>query len=191
MIRLAVVLALSPVLAGAQEPGQTVRGEVTAVALQETPRRLTVRLDDGTEVDATLADRARVRFKPGTWPYRDPAPTDLQRGMTVEFKWGTNVASLLVMAVPPGARRGGGYESAEGPSWSGAKGLPVYEAGRELRGRVVRVNVAGGTLTANVEGKDQTFLADPRDLRALAAGTQVVMVTGEDGRLASLRPAKP
>jgi hypothetical protein len=186
---LVVTLALAASLA-AQDAGQTLRGEITAVALKDTPRRVTVRLEDGSEVEATLADRARVTFKPGVWrhPTR-PQASDLQRGMTVEFKWAPQrVAGLHVLAVPETAQPGGGYDTASAPSWGGAKGLPAYEAGRELRGRVVSVNVAGGTLTVAIEGREQAFLADPRDLRALTKGAQVVMVTGDDGRLVSVRP---
>ena len=192
LARLAVALMTIGTAGWAQDAGQTVTGVITAAALRDTPRRLSVRLDDGAEVEATLADRTRVTFTRGLWS--DPKPphvSALRKGMTVQFKWGPQVDRVRVLAVPPGARPGGVYEDAESPSWGGAKPTQVYEAGRELTGRVLDVNVAAGTLTVEVEGRSQTFLADPRDLRALGKGARVVLVTGDGGRLTSVRPARP
>ncbi len=175
-----------------QEAERTVKGEITAAALKERPRRLTVRLEDGTEVDAHLDDKARVSFRPGVWRFEGPPRVaDLQPGMTVEFKWSPGrIDRVLVLAVPPQARPGGGDDEAAAPSWSGAAPPPAYEAGRELAGRVVDVNVAAGTVTVEVEGRPTGFLADPRDLRGLRKGERVVLITGENGRLASLRRAE-
>lgn len=191
-IVLALLLALTASGTGAQDAGVTVKGVITGVALGDTPRRLTVRLDDGVEVEATLADRARVTFKRGVWRFDSPPHvSDLQRGMTVQFTWDPGrVERVLVLAVPPEARPGGGYDAEAAPSWGGAKPQPAYDAGRELAARVLEVNVAAGTLTAEVEGQPRTFLADPRDLRVVRKGERVVLVTGENGRLASVRPAK-
>src|SRR5262245_48835138 len=188
---LAVLLALVAAPGTAQEPGRTVKGEITGVALQERPPRLVVRLDDGTEAEAKLTDRTRVTFKRGVWRYdAPPRLADLQRGMTVQFRWKPDgLERVLVLQVPPDARPGGGYDEPAPPSWGGTKPLPAYEPGRQLRGRVIDVNAAAGTLTAEVEGRPQTFLADPPDLRALRKGERVVLVTGEDGRLVSVRPA--
>jgi hypothetical protein len=189
---LAVLLALTAA-AGAEEAGRTVKGEITGVALLDRPPRLTVRLDDGAEVEATLGDRTHVTFKRGTWPHESPPHvSDLQRGMTVRFKWSPDrVDRILVLAVPPGARPGGGYDAVAPPSWGGARPAPAYEAGRELRGRVLEANVAAGTLTAEVDGRPRSFVADPRDLRPLRRGERVVLLTGEDGRLAAVRPEQP
>jgi hypothetical protein len=192
-VAVAGLLSLPAASAWAQDAGRTVRGEITRVALQESPRRLVVRLEDGSEVDALLADAARVSFKKGVWRYDDPPDvSDLQPGMSVEFKWDPErVDRVLVLTVPDGARPRGGYDQPAEPSWSGPKPTAAYEAGRELPASVLEVSVAAGTLTAEVEGRSQTFLADPRDLRALRKGERVVLVTGEGGRLAAVRPAKP
>lgn len=187
-----LVAAGGPVAASAQDVGRTVKGDIVAVALLESPRRLTVRLDGGAEVEALLAHDARVTFKRGVWRFGSPPHvSDLQPGMTVQFKWHPDgVDRLLVLQVPPDARPGAGYEQAAAPSWGGAGPATAYEAGREIRARVVDVNVAAGTLTVEVDGRPQAFLADPRDLRGLRKGVRVVLVTGEGGRLASVRPEK-
>ena len=152
-----------------------------------------MRLDDGSEVEATLADRPRVTAKPGAWPHGPRVQvSDLQPGMTVQFKWDSHrIASVLVLAAPEAAKPGGGYETPAAASWGGAKGLPAYDAGLELPAVVVEVNVAAGTLTAEVDGRTQAFVADPRDLRELRKGERVVLTTGEGGRLAAVRPARP
>jgi hypothetical protein len=188
----AAVLGLAASGTEAQDPGRTVKGEITGVALRDSPRWFSVRLDDGTELEARLAERARVTFKPGVWRFdAPPQVSDLQRGMTVQLTWDPDrVDRVLVLAVPPDARPGGGYDDPVEPSWGGAKPPPLYEAGRELPARVLDVSVAAGTLTAEVEGRPQTFLADPRDLRTVRKGERVVLVTGENGRLLSVRPAK-
>ena len=54
---------------------------------------------------------------------------------------------------------------------------------------MIDVHVAAGTLTAEVEGRSETFLADPRDLRGLRKGERVLLVIGEGGRAVSVRPA--
>jgi hypothetical protein len=191
---LAAVLAiLAPGPSPGQDVGRTVKGEITAAALRERPRRLTVRLWDGTEVEAHLDDKARITSRPGVWRFASPLQAaDLQPGMTVEFKWRPDrVDRVVVLAVPPTARPGGGYDEAAPPSWSGAAPTPDYDAGRELTGRVLDVNVAAGIVTVELNGRPTGFLADPRDLRGLRKGERVVLLTGENGRLASLRRAAP
>jgi hypothetical protein len=103
--------------------------------------------------------------------------------MTVRFVWNpARVERMTVLVVPPEPPPG-----SDVPSWSGAKPPTAYEAGRELRGRVLEANAAAGTLTVEVDGRRETFLADPRDLRTLRKDARVVIVTGEDGRVASVR----
>ena len=192
-LALAALLAtLTTPPAAGQDAGRTVKGEITAAALRERPRRLTVRLEDGAEVEARLDDKARVTGRPGAWRFEAPLQVaDLQPGMTVQFRWSPErVDRVLVLEVPPGARPGGGYDEPAAPSWSGAAPAPAYDAGRELTGRVLEVNVAAGTVTIEVEGRRESFLADPPDLRGLRKGERVVLRTGENGRVASLRRAK-
>jgi hypothetical protein len=189
VLALAVAVLMGAAPAPAQETGQAVRGEVIAVALGDTPRRVTVRLDDGTEVEAVLAPRTRVTARPGVWRFGPKLVVpDLQRGMAVAFRWDPKrVDRIQVVAVPPDARPGGGTEAPDTPSWGGARPSAAYEAGRELEARVVAVNVAGGRLTVSVDGREQVFLGAAADLRGLARGDRVVLVIGEDGRLASVR----
>ena len=189
----AAVLLLAASGAPAQETGQTVRGEITAVALRDTPRSLTVRLEDGTEVAALLGPgRGSPSRRACGASTRGPTSRDLQRGMSVQFRWDPRrVDRILVLAVPSGARPGGGYDERYEPSWGGARPSVVREAGLELRAVVTAVDVAAGTLGARVDGSDEVFLGAPSDLRGLRKGDRVVLVTGEGGRLASVRVDRP
>lgn len=189
---LSVLMALSGSVAWAQDAGQTVKGVIVGADLKGEPPRLVVRLDDGVEVEPTLARKVRVTFRPGVWRF-DSAPdvSDLQVGMTVQFEWDPReIRRVRVLEVPPDARPGGGYDVPETPSW-GAKALPGDETGRELVARIVGVNAAGGTFEAEVDGRRQTFLADVRDVRALRVGGWYALVTGEGGRVVSVRPTRP
>jgi hypothetical protein len=190
---LSVLVALSGSEAGAQDAGQTVKGVVTSVDLKGQPPRLVVRLDDGVEVEPTLARKVRVAFRPGVWRFDSaPAMSDLQPGMTVQFEWDPRgIRRVRVLEVPPDARPGGGYDVPAPPSWGGAKALPDYEAGREFVARILGVNAAGGSFDADVDGRRQTFLADVRDLRSLRVGGWYALVTGEGGRVVSVRPTRP
>lgn len=186
---LAIVWLTAAVAGSAQELGETVRGEVTAVALRDVPAHITVRLESGAEVDATLSPRVRLSFKPGAWRFdQRPDVSDLQRGMSVQFRWDPRrVDRVLVLSAPEAARPGGGLLEPDTPSWGGPKGTAAYEAGRELDATVIDVDVAAGTLTARVEGREETFLGAPDDLRGLARDDRVVLTTGEGGRLVEVR----
>lgn len=192
-IAAAWVAAAAASAASAQDLGEAVRGEVTAVALRDSPARLTVRLESGVEVDANLSPRVRVTFKPGVWRFDGrPDVSDLQRGMSVQFRWDPRrVDRVLVLSAPEGARPGAGLVEPEAPSWGGVKGTSAYEAGREIAAIVVAVDVAAGRLTAQVDGREETFLGAPDDLRRLAKDDRVVLTTGEGGRIVAVRPQRP
>jgi hypothetical protein len=186
---LAAAWVAAGALGSAQDLGETVRGEVTAVALRDTPARITVRLESGVEVDVTLSPRVRVTFKPGVWRFDErPAASDLQPAMIVQFRWDPRrVDRVLVLSAPEGARPGGGLVEPAAASWGGIKGTATYEAGHELRAVVVAVDAAAGTLSARVDGRVETFLGAPDDLRDLARGDRVVLTTGDAGRVVGVR----
>lgn len=176
--RAAAVLGLA--LAGpaaAQDAGTLVRGDVVRSATDGTPPQLVVRLDQGAEVEVTLAAGARAVFAPGLWTFdTPPLLADVRPGMRVELVWDPErVDRVRVLAIPPGTRAGvPADEPAE--SWGGTKPRAAPETSERAR-RVlygVLVRAERQAVTVEVDGSRYRWPTAGRDLaRGLRSGARV------------------
>lgn len=163
--------------AAAQDAGTPVRGVVVRSATDATPPQLVVRLDDGAEVEVTLAPGARAEFAAGLWTFdTPPLLADVQPGMGVAFLFDpARVDRVRVTSVPAGTRAGVLMDE-DVPGWGGYKPRAVPDPAQKVR-RVlygVLVRADRDAVTVEVEGSRRRYATARRDVaRGLRRGARI------------------
>jgi hypothetical protein len=165
--------ALLPVLAGAQERGETIKGKITAVDASS----VTVQRDDGSTVTERLAPTTAVTFadQGDQRQFPNPSIKDLKRGMAVEFAHSETAPTRITVNYVPADATGAGATSAAAAGATAASGAPI-------KARVVAVGADKLTLKADVAGRQETFrLADSKTAASVASGELVLLTVAGDG----------
>jgi hypothetical protein len=171
----ALAFAILTTPAVAQQPGDSVEGELVHVELRDTPRHVKVRWGN-TMVQQTIANRTRIVFDPSEAGYFPNSElSDLKPGMQVAFTYTDGVLDRLrVFSVPANLRP----PLAGQPRASGSAGR------REVSGRLISIDDRSGEIRLDVNGRRDTYrVEDARQLRSFQVDQDVVVtLESREGR---------
>jgi Cu/Ag efflux protein CusF len=170
---LAGTILAAPALA--QEKGEELRGTITDFG----PGSMTVRTETRGPLTVRIARRTHVILGNGNAISVD----DLKPGMEIRFKFDTEVLDRVhLLSEPP---------APAAPSRPQSTPAPIApEAAREIKARIVSIDMRRGEIGADVAGRTRTFRVPERRLLARAREGDLVILKVDGDTVTGMRSGR-